>query len=177
MADCPVCADRFTSHLRKPIECPFCEYQACQQCQRKYLLQTTQDPHCMSCMHEWTDDLLRQQFPMSFIHGDFKRHREKCLFERERALLPDTQPLVSNYKLAKSLRSSVVEMNNRIRDLRNESNRLKRYVDEHWDTIYRAEFNGYRGTLTPREIVPGSDRHFLVRPKTVVGLWTLNPAY
>jgi hypothetical protein len=101
----------------------------------------------MSCMHEWTDDLLRQQFPMSFIHGDFKRHREKCLFERERALLPDTQPLVSNYKLAKSLRSSVVEMNNRIRDLRNESNRLKRYVDEHWDTIYRAEFNGYRGTL------------------------------
>jgi hypothetical protein len=61
-------------------------------------------------------------------------------------LLPETQTLVSNYKLATSLRETVAQSNERLRQLRDETNRLKREVEEHWDTIYRAEYNGYRGT-------------------------------
>lgn len=161
MSECPVCVDTFTPHLRKAIQCPFCEYRVCQQCVRRYLLQTTQDPHCMNCMHGWKDEFLRFELPLTWIHGDFKRHREKCLFERERMRLPETQPMVSNYKLAHSLRKTVAETQERLGELRAETIRLKRMVNQYWDTIYRAEYNGYRGlsagaptTLRPSQVFP-----------------------
>lgn len=145
--ECPVCVEFFTSHVRKPVTCPYCEYNACQQCQRTYLLQTMVDPHCMNCKRGWTNDFLRQIFPMSWIHGDYKRHRERCLFERERVRLPETQPMVSNYKLARSLRENIEKTNERVRVLRRELMDLRHQIDRDWSTVYRAEYNGYRGMI------------------------------
>jgi len=53
--------------------------------------------------------------------------------------------MVSNYKLAQSLRTEIDEKNARLRDLRRESMQLRMEVDRDWNTIYRVEYNGYRG--------------------------------
>lgn len=143
--DCPVCCDGFTTQTRKRITCPFCEYTACQQCQRRYLLQTAQEPHCMNCMHAWTEEMLRTEFAIAWIHGPYKRHREQCLFERERALLPETQPLVSNYRLASSLRNNVAKAEDRLSELKREIHQLYRQIASDKNVIFQCEYNGYRG--------------------------------
>jgi hypothetical protein len=47
-----------------------------------------------SCSKEWTRKHLVTVFTKAFVNGPWKKNREKILFDREIALMPDTQPLV-----------------------------------------------------------------------------------
>ena len=47
---CPICCDTFTGTLRRPVTCPKCNYSACVQCTKRYLLGIIDDPHCMNCI-------------------------------------------------------------------------------------------------------------------------------
>lgn len=46
------------------------------------------------CNKEWTRKYISEVFPRSFLNGEYKTHLEKILYDKERALLPATQPLV-----------------------------------------------------------------------------------
>lgn len=46
---CNICVEDFNKSTRKMIECRFCEYQACKECCKKYILDIYQDAHCMNC--------------------------------------------------------------------------------------------------------------------------------
>ncbi len=86
--DCSVCCES----IQSPVTCPYCQYLTCVGCQKQYLTSTTKDAHCMSCSKAWDRVTLFKILPRSFVLGDFKRHRENILFEREQGLMPATQP-------------------------------------------------------------------------------------
>lgn len=93
-ATCSICCDTYTSHLRKPVACAFCDYTACSVCIKKYLVDGTLDAHCMSCRRAWNDEFLDLNFTRAFRIGAYKKHRESVLFEREIVLLPTRQTRV-----------------------------------------------------------------------------------
>ena len=89
--DCPVCYDKFTAQVRKPVECPYCDFAACNVCSKKYLTDGILDAHCMSCKRAWNDEFLDLNFTKAFRTGPWKKHREKVLMERELSILPTRQ--------------------------------------------------------------------------------------
>jgi len=94
MSECSVCTEKFTCEMRKRIDCPSCEFKACAQCHQRYLLSTPEDTHCMSCRTGWTRGMLANNFTNVFLNKRYKEHRENVLLEREKSLMPETQPFV-----------------------------------------------------------------------------------
>lgn len=94
MTDCPVCYDKYTVQLRKPVICPYCAFSACTVCTKKYLLDGLLDAHCMGCRRAWNDEFLDLNFTKAFRTGLYRKHREDVLVDREMGLLPTRQPRV-----------------------------------------------------------------------------------
>lgn len=112
--DCAVCCDSFNGSTRKQVVCKVCAYAACMACSTKYLLETTQNPHCMNCRTGWTREFLFDNFTNKFVNKDYKNHREVVLFERERSLMPSTQPYVEILKKVDNLQKEKDELQEKI---------------------------------------------------------------
>jgi hypothetical protein len=48
------------------------------------------------CAKQWSRKHIREKFTLVFINSRLKEHTEKILFDKERALLPATQPIVES---------------------------------------------------------------------------------
>ena len=102
MSSCSVCCENFNKTLRKQVICPFCNFETCKTCTQTYLLSSTEDAHCMKCKHEHTRDFVDSFCTKHFRNVEYKLHRERVLFERENARMPEIQPKVEKiYKLRK----------------------------------------------------------------------------
>lgn len=88
---CNVCYDTYTTTLRKCVTCPYCSYKACMVCSKRYLIEGLLDAHCMSCRRGWNDEFLDLHFTKTFRTGEYRRHREKVLVDREISILPSRQ--------------------------------------------------------------------------------------
>lgn len=135
--DCNVCCETVTK--RNIVVCLACDFESCKKCIKTYLLDTSQDPHCMSCKHVWTRDFLINSTSKSWVDKDLKKHRENTLFEREKSMMPATQGAVEEYlekkkvyeelqKLGeqrRKLESQVMEIRNKMYDLRNPEQQQK----------------------------------------------------
>lgn len=103
---CSICLEDFNKMKHLKVSCPFCQFDACKTCTQTYLLSVTQDPHCMSCKHEWNRAFIDSFCTKVFRNTEYKLHRENILLEREKAKMPDTQPHVTRRLEWKSLRTS-----------------------------------------------------------------------
>ena len=95
MSDCNVCCETFNRRDRKKVECPFCDFVTCRKCVQTYLVDTTNDPHCMSCKNAWNREFVDNSCTKVWRNKELKSHRETILLEREKCLLPETQILVT----------------------------------------------------------------------------------
>jgi hypothetical protein len=77
-----------------------------------------------SCFKEWTRKHIRDIFTLVFINGALKEHREKVLFDKERALLPATQPIIEGKIQAKKIDKKIIELQRQIAALNIEINDL-----------------------------------------------------
>ena len=91
-SSCTVCCDPYTKETRKMIPCFSCAYEACARCIKTFLTSSLTEPSCMNCHHVWPREFLDEHLTRSWREGDLRLHREKILFDRERSLLPATQP-------------------------------------------------------------------------------------
>lgn len=92
---CSICTENYNKSTRCQVKCPTCQAMVCSSCTETYLLSSSQDPHCMSCRVGWTTEVLDScGLSKKFVRQTYKTHRENTLFERERALMPATQPYV-----------------------------------------------------------------------------------
>lgn len=114
---CEVCCDDFNRSSRSKIICPYCPFSACSGCSERYLLETTQDAHCMSCRKSWSREILVNNFTQKFVSRDYKNRRESLLLEREKSLMPATQPYV--------------ELERKVRQAAKQIAHLTRIVNEH----------------------------------------------
>jgi hypothetical protein len=153
---CPVCCAPYTAVKRRPIQCPSCQYAACTDCFKRYILSMNHDADCMQCHHPFDRELLGKMLSRSFVDKDYRAHRENVLVDREMALLPATQHAVANYKLAAKLRESMyqssvlmAEYTQMVRNLKaqreRESRQLFRILRAHYET------DGVAGGVTTDE--------------------------
>lgn len=96
--DCGVCCERFNRSNHAKVKCGFCHFPQCTSCAERYILDSSDDPHCMNCKTGWDTTKLVENFSQKFVTKDLKKRREDLLFERERALMPATQPLAERAK-------------------------------------------------------------------------------
>ena len=135
--DCTVCCETLNKSNRKEVKCNYCEYRCCRSCFQKYLSETPDDPHCMNCKKKYVDEFIIENCTNVFITGSYAKHRENVLMDRERALLPATQPYVIIEKEKKILRKT-------IENLENEKLYLMRALRENRNTINDLTNHLYR---------------------------------
>lgn len=120
MGDCVICCEKFNKMKRKKITCPKCDYEICRECVETYLLGTHQDPHCMNCKHVWDREFLDSVCAKVFISKSLRTHRENILFEREKCMMPQTQPQVEKTLMVREMQKEIAQEEHRLRKLREE---------------------------------------------------------
>ena len=123
--ECSICCEEYTFLKRVKKECPYCNFESCQICIQKYLIGSTLDPHCMNCHKAWDQEIIETHFSKPFRSVDYKKHRENILYDREKSLLPETQPYVQilrridTYKeMNDDIDNQIILMNSKIVELR-----------------------------------------------------------
>ncbi len=94
MENCDVCCEKLNKINHKKVKCPFCDLTSCRTCSQRYILSSFEDPHCMGCKTLWNREFVDLFCTKYFRNTELRRHRENVLYERERALMPETQPEV-----------------------------------------------------------------------------------
>lgn len=107
---CSICCERFTGHLRRPVECLHCHHICCRNCVGRYVLSTPAMPHCMACKKDWNRSFMYQSMTKTFVIETLKAHTEQLMIEREKALLPMTQPIVERTKHMRKLYDDIDTM-------------------------------------------------------------------
>lgn len=142
--ECPVCCCAYTGHKRRAVSCPYCAYAACTACVQTFLLASPNDASCMNCAAAWNREFLDSCLSRTFVHGALKVHRETVLLDREKALLPHSQQLLDNYKIARRLEENVVENERAVRRLRHRLAQTQRDITHDRARAARIVAGGYR---------------------------------
>lgn len=125
MKECSVCCEKYNKTTRKCVNCAHCNYDACRGCHKTYILQTIQDPHCMSCKVPWDNDVIIDNFTKNFFQTELRKHREKVMFEREKALMPASQQELRQENLRKEM-----DLLLQLADLYSKTSKEARYLKE-----------------------------------------------
>ena len=96
--ECSICCEKINKSTHKLVTCTFCPiadgFEPCLTCVKRYLLETTQNAHCMNCKHEWSRVDLYTRMPKVFLNGEYKARRQEISLEKEKSMMPATQPYV-----------------------------------------------------------------------------------
>jgi len=123
MSVCQICDYSLNLSTRKLVNCQYCGFGACRTCCETYTLNES-IPKCMNndCNQEWTRQFISSNFTSVFVNKKLKTHREEVLYERERALLPSTQPFVEQIIAQRNIDKVMADIREKIRLLYAELN-------------------------------------------------------
>lgn len=156
---CTICVEEFNKSSRKEVACDFCDFSVCRKCTCTYILGSTDLPHCMNCKKEWTRRVLVNKLPKAFIDKELKAHKEKIYFEREKALLSATQPLVERELQKEKIKEQIEEHKQAINKMKSDIIQLTR-------KLHRLERN--RAEAEGGEVGGGEDDDAVVEKKQFV---------
>jgi hypothetical protein len=100
---CPICAEAYTTVLRKKVECNTCHKEVCTKCVERYLLETIEDPHCLHCRNSWSRAFLSTICSSTFLNKTYYAHRQTVLVNREKSFLPTYQIIAGREMRARDL--------------------------------------------------------------------------
>jgi hypothetical protein len=138
-ATCGVCCEKYNKSTHNRVVCEFagCAYESCKVCVRKYLLGTTNDPHCMNCKNQWTSKFMVESLNRSYIDSDYKKHRKNLLVDREISRTPELMVLVERTKLVEEETKELNLMMKEFEDLRKMVNTMRIKIGEKNMRIFR----------------------------------------
>ena len=122
---CDICVEPYNKSTRLLVKCPYCNYETCRTCCETYILNET-EVKCMNpeCAKVWTRKHIREIFTLVFINGPLKEHKEKVLFDKERALLPATQPIIEGKLLARKIDTEMLVLQRQISEINKQQRKL-----------------------------------------------------
>lgn len=150
--ECTVCVEKLNRSDHKPIECPYCHYEACRTCVQTYLMmEAVLDPMCMNpeCQKGWSREFLNANVTKTFVNGPLKKRREQVLLDREKNLIPEAMPhlaqIVRRERIAdelSQLQADKRQIERRIKEKKRElqAARLNVSVDELKDEAKETRF-------------------------------------
>lgn len=119
--ECPICIENTSE--KRTISCPSCNRGACFNCIEGHIKNIKSDDiKCLFCQNVWTPIFLQKTFPLYMIFGNgvVRKHTEKNIFEREKALLPETQMVVAEQKHRRALMEERRALKERLVDIQRE---------------------------------------------------------
>ena len=145
MMDCPICANK--KYEKTFITCASCSFMCCNSCTEKYLTSSGKlEPDCMNCKKKWDYEFVAQHTPNSFHNRKYREYRTKILLEREKSLLPDTQPMALEQKNKTQLKEQINHWR-RVRKLRDDK------LKEAQSLLNIAKYNiDYLNTLLKKNV-------------------------
>ena len=135
---CEICCEKFNKSNHKASKCQYCNHEVCMDCNAKYLMGTTKDPHCMNCNKAWNFEVLSNIFTKKFLTGDYKKQRESILYDREKSLLPATQEYAEIMKKRKDINDELVKVNKEYKKLLANKHKV---ISRNNENYYRASFD------------------------------------
>ena len=120
---CLICTESYNKSSHKKIICQYCTFEACRTCCRTYILQN-QVSKCMdnSCNKEWTRKFVVENFTQVWTNNEYTNMQEKVIFDKEKALMPSTMPIVENKIKEEKYRTII----------KNYQKEIKALEDEYW---------------------------------------------
>lgn len=141
MEDCSICCEPYNKVKRVKVTCPTCDVSCCRACIQRYMLDTQGDPHCMSCRTAWNREFVDTACTKAFRMKPLKNHREDILFNRQLALLPQTQEAVESYRLCEDLQNRMREIEEQIVTLARDRRQVE--LDfRHHNSVWRGYGQG-----------------------------------
>ena len=113
--ECPICCIEYAQESN--FHCHSCQINHCMGCMKKYLLDTTQDPHCMNCRTAITYDQLMKLTDKNWRLKTYKKRREEILMEREQSKFPETVGHLANLRKASLVTLEIDQLMERRRQL------------------------------------------------------------
>lgn len=129
---CNVCCDDKIEF----VTCMYCSEKACNTCYETYLVDVP-EPRCMFCKKVWNHEFIQTNFRKGFIEGKYKTHRKKIIFERERALFPQTQVDIERNKNSDKIKEAIAERKKMIKKIKEEIFALERSL--HRNDYYKEK--------------------------------------
>lgn len=103
---CSICFKNYKQPTRI-IACPACNYETCKSCLRQYF-ENVPEPKCANCSLPWNREFIVEHFKT--FKASYNQMQEKLIFEREMALMPQTQFYVEREIEAVKLEKNVAVM-------------------------------------------------------------------
>jgi hypothetical protein len=94
------------------------------------MLEGTIQPKCMKCEKPWSRKNMVDSFGQYFVTHAYKKKRENVLFEIEKAMLPDTQPLAIRQRKIKEIFTHIAIHESNIQKLQRDLNELEYSFDD-----------------------------------------------
>ena len=100
--ECTVCCEPYNKSTRAPVDCERagCNYKACTECVRAYLLGSANEPHCMDCKTNWSAKFMLL-LKKNWLNDVYRPHREKFLCDLELSKIAETMPAAERYQAVK----------------------------------------------------------------------------
>jgi len=144
MSICNICCENINKTSHTEITCPFadCGFKSCKTCVRKYLLETTADPHCMNCKKAYSVEFIIENLNRSFYENDYKKHRKLILAEREISKLPETIQAAENQKFIDDENDKLKIIKKKLDEAKKVVEAIKHEQTQCHNTIYNIEKGG-----------------------------------
>lgn len=123
--ECSICASTFSSKLRKPIECTFCNKCCCKECFSMFT-KGQSVPKCMFCNTELTMDFVEENTTMKFMK-EYNSYLCGLKFSVERSKLPATQRLAEIIRIKDKIMSDRCSKWLEIKKVHDELKRIRLY--------------------------------------------------
>jgi hypothetical protein len=79
----------------------------------------------MNCKKPWNREMISEKFGKTFVSKEYKKKRERDLFETEKALMPETQELATRTKRMKDLNKEIAFVQKHLRELKRQKKVLE----------------------------------------------------
>ena len=129
--ECTVCCEPYNKSSRLHIECERvgCNYKACSECVRAYLLTSVNEPHCMECKTNWSAKFMLI-LKKNWLNDIYRPHREKFLCDLELSKIAETMPAAERYMAVKKQEKVTDELNSQYMVLKLELEKIGAKVNE-----------------------------------------------
>ena len=136
LKECFICCEEKNSSRFFKCENKDCNFNACIECSKKYLLSSIQDEHCMNCKNAINYESFLNQFGKTWVFGKYKTHKENVLIDIEKQRFKeDLAEVAVQNEIAeldaiiaaefRKYRESIRNLEERRRELRQPKNKTK----------------------------------------------------
>jgi uncharacterized protein YeeX (DUF496 family) len=132
MKNCVICCEDTNEKNLFKCKNKECEMkQCCIDCMKRYLLESSKEPHCMSCHHAICTSDFISDFSKRWRLDVYKEHKKNILWAKEQSKMTETMELIRKQNKKNKIEGEITKLEQQIREFKMEIHRIDgRYVNE-----------------------------------------------